>query len=123
MLSASSTLRWSSWPFNSIAPCKTCFLRRLSLAYGGSRSNLGESLMWTAPSPAPTTSPWGVHAPETEISAQPFGGMDPCPLRECANCVEALPGILLLLEPLDALRFRFLHCLRHRQPLGVKTKN
>jgi len=42
---------------------------------------------------------------------------------ERTDFVEALPGVLLPLEPLDSLRLSFLQCFRHRQPLYAKKKN
>ena len=59
--------------------------------------------------------PLRVHAPPAEICAQPFrrDGIEAF-AGELADVVEAFPGILLPLQPLDPLRFRFCRCICHR---------
>ena len=58
----------------------------------------------------------GVNAPPAEIRAIPLGwnGIPSLP-REAPDFLETIPGILCLLQPLDALRRRFfLRCSRCR---------
>ena len=63
-----------------------------------------------------------VNAPPAEIGANPFGRDGTETLaRETANFVQALPGVLGALETLDALRFRFFSCGRHRK-FAIKQK-
>ena len=57
-----------------------------------------------------------VDAPPAEVRAQPFrrDGVKPV-ARETANLIEAFPGILLPLQTLDSLRFRFLVSFSHKK--------
>src|SRR5208282_5658303 len=62
-----------------------------------------------------------IHSPPLKIKAEPLwkdGAVSTA--GELANLVETLPGILLALQPLRALRFGFLHLLAHH---SSQTKN
>ena len=63
-----------------------------------------------------------VDAPPAEVRAQPFrrDGIESV-ARETANLLEAFPGILLPLQALDSLRFRFLVSFSHKKEKPIAS--
>src|SRR5713101_2027162 len=68
--------------------------------------------------------PLRVNAPPAEIRAQPLGWDRLKALtREPTDFLEAIPGILFPLQPLDSLRFRLFDRICHKRISGRQKKN